>query len=132
MTLAALEQGAPLLLFGRIEDEVQRSLEPIGDFILMRFERKIGRDDSDDWSYDIAGHCSVRLDCSNELDGRGIEEDLLTRFAQCRRDCIFAVLGRKMRLRLALIVTYAKWPDINPGKHLESTTRASLSPISWL
>ncbi len=58
--------------------------------MLVRLERKIGRDDADDRCYDVAGHGAVRLECADHFDRCGIEQDLLLRLAQRRGDRVFA------------------------------------------
>ena len=59
VALAALEQGAARLLVGGVEQEVERRLEPVGDLMLVRLERKIGRDDAEHRRHDIAGDGAI-------------------------------------------------------------------------
>ena len=44
VALAALEQGAAAVLVGGIEQEGERRLEPVGDLMLVRAQRQVGRD----------------------------------------------------------------------------------------
>ena len=81
MTLAALEQGAAPLLVSRVEDEIERRFEPVGDLMLMRLQRKVGRDDAEHRRDEKAGDRTIGIGGSDHFDQRGIEQDFLVRLA---------------------------------------------------
>src|SRR4051812_1734652 len=92
MTLVPAEQGALAFLVVGIEDEGERGLEPIGNLMLVRRQREVGRHHADDRRDDIARYGSIRPDLSNELNLGRIEKDFLMSFAKRSGDCALAVV----------------------------------------
>jgi hypothetical protein len=78
------------MLVGGIEQEGERSLEPVGDLIFVRFERQVRRHDPKDWSDDITGDREVRVKRSNYVDFCGIEQDLFTGFPEGSLNRVFS------------------------------------------
>ena len=67
MALTSLEQGALSLLVGRVENECQRRLEPVGDFRLVREQRLVWTDDRENWGNDITRDRSVGFDFADDF-----------------------------------------------------------------
>lgn len=82
MACTPLEQGGSLLLIGGVENEVQRRLEPAGDFMLVRLQREIGGHDAEYGRDDEARDRAILLDGADELDDGGIQKDFLIGFAE--------------------------------------------------
>jgi hypothetical protein len=88
VALTRLEQGTAFPLVGRLEQKAERRLEPIGNFMLVRLERKARWNNAKHGRHDIAGDRSVGLDCPDNVDRGAIEQNLFMRFAERRSDCI--------------------------------------------
>src|SRR3954447_26843388 len=86
MALPALEQGAASLLVRRVEQECKRSLEPIGDFMLVGLQRKVGRNGADDGGNHIARDRSVAISGADHFARLRLEENLLPRLTKRRCD----------------------------------------------
>ena len=85
------------MLVARVENEVERRFEPVRDFMLMGFEREIGRDYSQNRSYDIIGDGAVRLDRTDDIDEFRVQQDLLMRLPERRRDLVLSRIDPSAR-----------------------------------
>lgn len=77
MALSPGENRALAPLIRLVEDERERGFEPVGDFRVVRTERKIGRNDRDHRGDEVSGYGPIALDRSHQLDCGGRDAELL-------------------------------------------------------
>lgn len=92
MASSPLQQRASPLLVSEVEHEIERDFEPVGNFMLVRLERQVGRDHSNHRSNDEAGHRPIFFDRPDDIDLVRIEQDFFPGFAKSSSDGVLAGL----------------------------------------
>ena len=92
MAGSSLEVGAHALLVGRIEQEGQGRLEPVGDLCLMRRQRQVRWNQPDNGGNSEASHRSVTIGGPPQFDARRRKAELFLGFAQGGSEAILALV----------------------------------------
>ena len=74
------------MLVLRVEDESERSFEPVGHFMLVRAERLVRFDDREHGRDDIAGDRSIGIHLSDDFCGLRLKAEFFPCLPQRRRD----------------------------------------------